>query len=730
MSSQPTTALPGGKPSSITLGTVWLAVRRHSLVVALFVILAAVAGSAIYFFLPLPKNTAYAIFHIAPTPTSVLNRVNTEARFSPQSYRQYQMVALKSKVVINNALSDPEVANLPMLDKSEVGDPVKFLMNNLEADGPMGPEFMRVYLEGDDPDQMVRVLKAISSVYLREVVNKDRAAKEARLTQLQDLHDKYENILRSNRQKIRDVQEALGSGDPIALQMKSQFLEAQLGAATGQLNGTISSLRDVGVKRSLIGEIPKPDQIQLPDEVIEDYVRVDPSYQALERQRRQVMDSLEETTRFTKAGVKTPAMEKYEKELERINNDLKELPSKLKPEISDRLRYSIISNDRDQLTNYEKNINALKALQRQLEVDIDDLIKQKKSLAVGQIDMEGLRREIAASEKIADRIVDEIETIKPELDAPTRVSMWEEPTWKPGIEGNRRVKYTGMAAGGILALGLMLVTWLEFSSRRIQTVQELSDGLGLRVVGTVPRIPRGGNEHHRRGGLNWQHLLTESVDTTRTMLLSGQTAQRAKSILVASAISGEGKTSISTHLAVSLARAGLRVLLIDGDMRRPNATKALELKMAPGLAEVLTGKETAENTIQTCRIPGLHVISAGTWSPDAASALPGETMDQIIKELGTGYDFVVLDSPPILPVADALAIAHKVDGVILSVMKDVSRYNAVEAACHRLSLVGANILGVVFSGVEARGYNNYYYYYDPKYVHPEYAGSAPAGGNA
>jgi capsular exopolysaccharide synthesis family protein len=176
---------------------------------------------------------------------------------------------------------------------------------------------------------------------------------------------------------------------------------------------------------------------------------------------------------------------------------------------------------------------------------------------------------------------------------------------------------------------------------------------------------------------------------------------------------------------VSLAAAGRRVLLIDADMRRPAVHKVLGLESKPGLAELLTGLAMLTDVTQTTKVAGLHLVPAGTYTREAAAMLSTERWSNILKESAVGYDFVLVDSPPILPVADALAIARNVDGVLISVMQDLSRYGAVQTACQRLSMVGAKVLGVVVSGVTTQG-GYYYYYYDERYSKPNGNAVAPA----
>ena len=158
----------------------------------------------------------------------------------------------------------------------------------------------------------------------------------------------------------------------------------------------------------------------------------------------------------------------------------------------------------------------------------------------------------------------------------------------------RKLMATGGAAGGVLALVLLAFSWFEFQSRKVHSPEEVVQGLGLRLMGTVP-------DHSRRGWLAWlrpgegnaaysQSHLTESVDSARTMLLHAARVEKLQIVMITSALAGEGKTSLASHLAASLARTGRRTLLVDSDLRNPTLHRLFERSRAPGLSELLRGE--------------------------------------------------------------------------------------------------------------------------------------------
>ena len=168
----------------------------------------------------------------------------------------------------------------------------------------------------------------------------------------------------------------------------------------------------------------------------------------------------------------------------------------------------------------------------------------------------------------------------------------------------------------------------------------------------------------------------EAVCGTRTLLQYGvsQAAQQARIILIGSAVSGEGKTSLSLLLARSLAQAGNRTLLIDGDLRRPALHASLCVPSSPGLCEYLTGRADLAEICYPSDSPDLTVVPAGVWSDAASQALAGPSRwPDLVRRVTVEYDYVLIDSSPFLPVADALLMARAVDGVLLTVMSRSER---------------------------------------------------------
>jgi capsular exopolysaccharide synthesis family protein len=207
----------------------------------------------------------------------------------------------------------------------------------------------------------------------------------------------------------------------------------------------------------------------------------------------------------------------------------------------------------------------------------------------------------------------------------------------------------------------------------------------------------------------WYNLLLESIDATRTMLIHSARAGNHRVVMVTSALSGEGKTSLASHLATSLARSGQRTVLVDADLRSPSIHRLFELTPDPGMSELLRGESSLADVLASTAIEELKVITAGNCDHQTLRILAQGGMGGIFAELKENYDFVIVDTSPVLPVADASMIAQQCDAALFSILRDVSRKAKIMAAYQRLSTLGVRILGAVVTGGHDGDYGKNYY---------------------
>ena len=191
-------------------------------------------------------------------------------------------------------------------------------------------------------------------------------------------------------------------------------------------------------------------------------------------------------------------------------------------------------------------------------------------------------------------------------------------------------------------------------------------------------------------------------------------------VLMTSAFPEDGKTTVSVNLALMLAMSESKVIVVDADIRKGRVAKFFKSRTTPGLSDCLSGQKTLEEvTHVSSQSENLSFISCGTHSPRPYELLESEEMKNLIKKLKSMYDYVIIDSPPLLLVSDALAIANEVDGTVLVCRHNASYVSDVKSALAKLDFIKCNILGVVvndyFSKEKMYSRSNRYKYYSYSY---------------
>jgi capsular exopolysaccharide synthesis family protein len=215
-------------------------------------------------------------------------------------------------------------------------------------------------------------------------------------------------------------------------------------------------------------------------------------------------------------------------------------------------------------------------------------------------------------------------------------------------------------------------------------------------------------------------VIGEAYRTLRSAMLLSRAGEPPRTTLVTSAINSEGKTVTAVNVAASLAQMDLSVLIIDADLRRPRCHRIFKLKNDIGLTEVLTGMSDPDMVIVKTAMPQLDILKAGSRPPNPAELLGSRMMRETLNYLRGKYQFVVIDSPPIMLVSDALSLSTMVDGTLVVVNSSQTAKNLVRMTCSRLDFVGAKILGVALNMVDLTGPEYYYKDYYYSYRHHSY----------
>ncbi len=206
---------------------------------------------------------------------------------------------------------------------------------------------------------------------------------------------------------------------------------------------------------------------------------------------------------------------------------------------------------------------------------------------------------------------------------------------------------------------------------------------------------------------------SEAFRAVRTSILLSSADNPPRIVLVTSSRKGEGKTTLSSNLALTIAGTVKSLVLIDSDLRRSAVHKHFGIpKDAPGLVEYLTGMCTLEEVIHQTQHAKLSVIPSGIKPPNPAELLGSKKMADLLQILKEKFEFVLVDSPPVLPVTDAVLLSRVVDGVIMVIRGQKTEQNIARDACNKITQVGGKILGVILNGVDVKKGKHHYYYKD------------------
>ncbi|MDC0702640.1 CpsD/CapB family tyrosine-protein kinase [Priestia sp. AB] len=205
--------------------------------------------------------------------------------------------------------------------------------------------------------------------------------------------------------------------------------------------------------------------------------------------------------------------------------------------------------------------------------------------------------------------------------------------------------------------------------------------------------------------------VAEQYRTIRTNIQFSNTDQDIKSIVLTSTGPGEGKSTTASNLATVYAQQGLRVLLIDADLRKPTAHYTFRLENHVGLTNVLTKQSTLGQAVQGTEVPELFLLTSGPIPPNPAELLASNNMTELLKEMKEEFDMVIFDTPPVLAVADAQILANQVDGSILVVSSGKTDKEAAVKAKELLLKANAKVLGAVLNNRKMEEGSDYYYYY-------------------
>jgi len=341
--------------------------------------------------------------------------------------------------------------------------------------------------------------------------------------------------------------------------------------------------------------------------------------------------------------------------------------------------------------------------QRDLQNEVDSASMELAAIPPRTIEEARLRRQVDIQETLYNELRQRVETARlasassiPDVQILDRASVPHRPSDDP------RLPLAAMAILGPLAAAVLLAILLDRADPRIQYPKQVSREIGLDILGSIPRIGEGSSPEH-----NAQHVL-EAFRELRLTIGFAFGSAGPLTLAVTSPAQGEGKSLISTNLAVAYAEMGRRTLLIDGDTRRGDAHRLLGAQRAPGLTDYLRGNGHFD-VIQHTEYERLHFIGSGTRSGTTPELLASNRMAAFLGELKRSYEVIIVDTPPLAAGGDAVLLGALTGNLALIIRTGSTDKLLTAAKLEPLTRLPIRILGAILNDVEPRGPDYRYY---------------------
>ncbi|MEM9659365.1 MAG: polysaccharide biosynthesis tyrosine autokinase, partial [Planctomycetota bacterium] len=336
----------------------------------------------------------------------------------------------------------------------------------------------------------------------------------------------------------------------------------------------------------------------------------------------------------------------------------------------------------------------------QMLADYENQVQEKtdRLTRLGQNDpaMEMLLGDIENLREVQKELSVRLQGMAVQKVAADRVRVIQNAVATPKINTIERFTIAGIGGLAAMLATCYAVALIEFRRRRLNGPRDIDEGLGVRVLGVLPATTA---RKSLAGGSLVSAQVAESIDNVRATLMHDSTSHRRQVVLVTSSATMEGSTTVSCNLAVSLARAGRRTLLIDGDVRAPALHKLFGLPLEDGLCEVLRSEIDLADVVQATNTEGLYLLTAGVCDKDAVHALATELPQPIFDKLRAEFDFVIIDGAPVLGLSDTVSLGQHVDGAILTLLRDHSEVRKIHQATELMKDLGIELIGAVVNGV-------------------------------
>lgn len=694
-------------------------IRKHNFIVAASFLL--IFGSALIVSLYMPRAyEAAAIMEIQPTTTSsglstlmqnVMSRgvdqVSMETicrRFTSRTLLAEVIWNLKKRMPeMNDYLGTPE-ALAPKIEAKSI------------PDTRMVQVMVRMMRDEGGSQSAARIANELVSIMQSHRSAKTDTEMERRRDFINGKLDAVTSQIRNSDDKIRQFVKS--SGDTLVWSTHADYLMTRL--------ANLVKLKEES-RASLIAEQKKLAELKIRLKGEPEWTEYSRTYSQdplWGKGRTDLMDLRKEiAAKLSEFGEKNPEVKLLEAQIVAVEEEMTGIVQEaMSPSARTESRSLIYQTLIDRIVGTEMNLIAYEAQSEIVEQNLNELSSERdqifSEMPENQFQLDKMRREIGY----------EVNAYRVLLEKKLEAEFWASENSGDSIHRIRggieiidmaqpgsssvspRIKFIGAIAGLVgLAVGLSMAFLAEYFENTYQSPEEAKEDLDIPVLGIIPLM-----KEQQPGRVTLPVVESpvsaeaESFKTIVTNIEFSSSETPYSALLVTSSSANEGKSFTAANLAVAMAQTKDRVILVDCDMRKAIQHDIFGLDNQAGLANLLVGNADLESVIQDTDIPNLKLVSCGPTPPNPVELLKSQRMVEILGELRAACDVLICDSPPILPVADSLILASKLDGVLFVADLDHTPREVIRQAQERLSKLSVPLLGLICNKVSVAKYSPYY----------------------
>lgn len=686
-------------------------------------IIAVPGVAAVWLLVPVQYTATAQILYAVDTPSHIDSNTQLNER-QLQRFFNDQVNMISSATILSRVKVDPIVSQIPWV--AEAGNDLSALRDTVHARIVPGSNIMEITVTTDSSENAMSIVKAVSDEYRAEASSRNREDSNLALASLRQSRVEKEAELDNLDRELQDLYNALDApigvdGIPRSPEMQSytdnlaQAKQKRLMAKTAETR-LARELEEIKGYRQQLEE--RPDDPLLV-RGIESRVSADAAVQQL---NNAVITSEAEIAVLSEryrsdAKVSTPLKAEQnalaatkralkEKKREVRHNILENVIETVEMDLADAA--SMVSDAEGSIEEFEQAIDDNRQSELETNKKFAEIQRKKQEI-------ENLNADIQSDRNQISRIMLESQAVARMLPAGP-------PEAPDSPDYGERIKFLLMVFAAACGIAGMYGVLREFTDQAVRTPQDVKAVTALPLLAAVPhsqddRIPGGGTVPL----LTAEHPISTTADEFRRILTRiiypPEGAAELNTVLIASPSRGDGKTSMACNLAISLAQANRRVLLLDVSARHPSIETCFGFEPAEGLSEVLCGEAHPSELVRPTRYPNLSVLGPGFRQKQLVGKLASRETVEFLEQAEEAFEHVIIDSPPALLMSDAKLLAPVVDGVIVVCGVGKSTLGMMRRCLSDLAGIGANIVGIVLNGIRpqrggylAKNLTQYYQY--------------------